>query len=84
MSSIGSYQQQIEGYKAFIPSEFPPKQGLVFSNKLAFKHAEAQHLLGKLDGITQLLPDLDFFLPVFKDKVQHEGLKNPLSSPEKN
>lgn len=65
MIHIGSYQQQLEGYKAFIPSEFPPKEGFVFSNKLALKHAEALHLLGKLDGITQLLPDLDFFLFMF-------------------
>ena len=65
MNIIGQIQKQLEGYDAFIPSVFPPKEGFAFSNKLMLKHAEALHLLGKLDGITELLPDKDFFLFMF-------------------
>jgi Fic family protein len=59
---IGKLVQQREGYKAFIPNKFPPEMGLDFSKKLILKHSTAERLLGKLDGITQLLPDVDFFL----------------------
>ena len=59
---IGNFQQQVQGYKAFIPTSFPPKEGFNFSDKINKKATLAALRLGKLDGITQLLPDLDFFL----------------------
>ncbi len=59
---IGELQQQKEGFKAFIPVPFPPKDGFRFSSVIARKNDSAAHMLGKLDGITQLLPDMDFFL----------------------
>jgi Fic family protein len=62
MMEIGKFIQQKEGYKAFIPNKFPPEKDFKFSRKLILKHSKAERLLGKLDGITQLLPDVDFFL----------------------
>ena len=62
---IGQYVQQREGFKAFIPNDFPPKSNLNLDNKLIAKHTEAVRLLGKLDGITELLPDKDWFLAMF-------------------
>ena len=59
---IGTNKKQAQGYNAFILEKFPPKGGFQFSNKLIQKANSATLLLGKLDGITQLLPDLDFFL----------------------
>ena len=59
---IGRYIQQPNNYKAFIPDEFPPSEQLLTSPKTQQLHARAALLLGKLDGITQLLPDLDFFI----------------------
>lgn len=50
------------GYQAFIPDKFPPKEQIVLSSKTQQLHAGAVLMLGKLDGITQLLPDLDFFI----------------------
>lgn len=49
-------------YKAFIPNLFPPKGGFGFPENLVKQDAQAQHLVSKLDGITQLLPDVDFFI----------------------
>lgn len=49
-------------YKAFIPDKFPPKESIVLNTKTQQLHAKATLMLGKLDGITQLLPDLDFFI----------------------
>lgn len=62
---IGKYQQQLGGYKAFILEPFPPQDGIEFSPQIHSRHAEAMRLLGKLDGITQLLPDKDFFIKMF-------------------
>lgn len=59
---IGTFQQQPAGFKAFIPEPFPPREGFKFSNEMINKATLATLRLGKLDGITQLLPDVDFFL----------------------
>lgn len=65
---IGVYRPQPEGFKAFVLEPFPPKDTLVFSPAIQQKHAEAMRLLGKLDGITALLPDRDYFLEMFVRK----------------
>lgn len=80
---IGRYVQQKEGYKCFTPFAFPPKGGFLLSPRLYKKHEEAIRLVGKLDGITRLLPDKDFFLLMFikKDAAyssQIEGTKATL------
>jgi Fic family protein len=80
---IGRYIQQKEGYKSFTPFDFPPKGGFEISPKLYKKHEEAIRLVGKLDGITRLLPDKDFFISMFvvKDATyssQIEGTKATL------
>lgn len=49
-------------YHAFIPHPFPPRGGFGFPENLIKQDAKAQHLVSKLDGITQLLPDVDFFI----------------------
>lgn len=80
---IGQYIKQKEGFKAFTPFPFPPKEGFEISPKLYKKHEEAIRLVGKLDGITRLLPDKDFFLLMFVKKdaaysSQIEGTKATL------
>lgn len=77
---IGKIIQQPSGYKAFIPNPFPPKALFVSSPQIIKKDAHASLMLGKLDGITQLLPDVDFFnlMYVQKDAAassQIEGTK---------
>jgi len=65
---IGSNIEQKQGFKAFIPFPFPPKEGFNFDPKILKKNNEATRLLGKLDGITKLLPDSDFFLLMYLRK----------------
>lgn len=77
---IGRYVTQKEGFKSFTPFEFPPNGGFPINIKLHKKHEEAIRLVGKLDGITRLLPDRNFFLLMFikKDAAyssQIEGTK---------
>jgi Fic family protein len=80
---IGRLVQQKQGYQAFTPFDFPPKGGFDISPKLYKKHENAIRLVGKLDGITRLLPDKDFFLLMFVKKdaaysSQIEGTKATL------
>lgn len=65
---IGTYREQKEGFKAFIPNPFPPKDGFDLDAKILKKNDQATRLLGKLDGITKLLPDSDFFLLMYLRK----------------
>ncbi len=65
---IGKIIKQKEGFKAFIPNPFPPAEGFNFDSKILKKNDHATRLLGKLDGITKLLPDRDFFLLMYLRK----------------
>src|SRR5659263_98161 len=65
---IGKLVQQLSGYRAFIPDKFPPSEKIILNAKTQQLHARAVLLLGKLDGITQLLPDLDFFILMYIKK----------------
>jgi Fic family protein len=65
---IGKNIKQKEGYSAFIPSPFPPAGIFDLSRSILIKAAEADRLVGKLDGITHTLPDVDFFLSMFVAK----------------
>ena len=65
---IGKLLQQPAGYKSFVPDKFPPEQPIVINTNTQQLHARAALMLGKLDGITQLLPDLDFFILMYITK----------------
>src|SRR6266702_306283 len=80
MGVIGTNRKAAKGFNAFIPSPFPPGEEITISRELSQKHTEAIRLVGKLDGITELLPDKDYFLEMFVRKdasssSQIEGTK---------
>ncbi len=79
---IGELKQQKEGFKAFIPEPFPPKGDFEFDKKLIKKGDEATRLLGKLDGITKLLPDVDFFLSMYlrKDAASSSQIEGTMAT----
>ena len=77
---IGKYIKQIEGYKAFIPEKFPPKNLSFQGERLIQLLSTSSLLLGKLDGLTKLVPDIDFFIYMYIKKEatlssQIEGTK---------
>src|SRR3989338_10711494 len=79
---IGLYKAQINGFKAFIPHPFPPKAGFGFDQNTLKMNNEATRLLGKLDGITKLLPDADFFLLMYlrKDAASSSQIEGTMAT----
>lgn len=65
MRQVGSYEEvQIQSLKAraFIPYPLPPEPGLRWSSALSQRRDEANQALGRLDGITRILPEKRLFL----------------------
>src|SRR6266550_3543088 len=65
---IGKFITQPEGFKAFIPDAFPPATLMHFRPQTQLLAANATLALGKLDGIAQLIPDIDFFIFMYVRK----------------
>ena len=65
---IGTTRAHKKGYDYFSPNPFPPELESLFTEALITKADEAQYLLGKLSGITYLLPDVDFFISAYITK----------------
>jgi len=80
---IGKLVRQPEGFSAFIPAMFPPKKnGFSFSSKILKKVNQATLLLGKLDGIAHLLPDVDFFIFMYirKDAAASSQIEGTMAT----
>jgi len=79
---IGKLVTQPQGFSAFIPHTFPPDDGFTFGPDLLKKDNEATRLLGKLDGITRLLPDADFFLLMYlrKDAASSSQIEGTMAT----
>jgi len=79
---IGALREQKEGFKAFIPHPFPPKTGFEFAPITLKKANDATRLLGKLDGITKLLPDADFFILMYlrKDAASSSQIEGTMAT----
>lgn len=72
-----------ETVRAFVPPPLPPAPPLEFSARLLQKLSEADRAVGRLDGITMLLPDKALFLYMYvrKEAVlssQIEGTQSTL------
>ncbi len=66
----GFYVRQSSGYSAYIPRALPPTPSLELS-LLANSLSTADQSLGRLDGATRNLPDIDLFLAMY---VRQEAL----------
>jgi len=73
-----------DGFSAFMPRPLPPEPPLVVTPELQARLDAANQALGRLDGVTLLLPDPDLFLYSYirKEAVlssQIEGTRSSLS-----
>ena len=65
----GTYIKQLKGeseYKAFIPNKLPFK--IKFDSTLQNLLSKADQALGRLDGISEVLPNVDFFILMYVRK----------------
>lgn len=53
------------GYKAFVPKKLPPKPPIILDAELISLLSVADRKLGRLDGITEILPDPDLFVAMY-------------------
>ena len=71
MNRSGQFVSNLSGslaYKSFKPCDLPPSPEIVIDEILSKKLNEAYHLLGKLDGISKLIPNRDLFISMYVRK----------------
>jgi Fic family protein len=61
----GRYIRQPEGYRAFIPAPLPPAPGIQMDAELVRLLSDADRALGRLDGVTTVLPNPDLFVAMY-------------------
>ncbi|MBC7809006.1 MAG: Fic family protein, partial [Akkermansiaceae bacterium] len=84
---IGTYQRQTisgEPFSAFVPHPLPPVPPIVITEEIYDLTEQANRAVGRLDGLSFLLPDISLFLYFYirKEAVlssQIEGTQSSLS-----
>jgi len=61
----GQFVRQIEGYQAFIPTPLPPQPLPQTDPETLNLLSKADRALGRLDGVTSILPNPDLFVGMF-------------------
>lgn len=64
----GRFILQPSGYKSFIPERLPPQPALEMDAEMIRLLSDADRKLGRLDGITQILPNPDLFVGMYVSK----------------
>lgn len=78
----GQYIQQPAEYKAFVPKSLPPTPPIQLSGEQRVLQSKADRALGRLDGVTQTLPDPDLFVYMYvrKEAVLSSQIEGTQSS----
>lgn len=64
----GVFIVQPSGYKSFKPNKLPPSPGIEYDEELLGILSEADRKLGRLDGVTQILPNPELFVAMYVRK----------------
>ena len=64
----GRIKRNITGYDSFIPNKLPPEPPLQIDDEMQLLLSEADRKLGRLDGITQVLPNPELFVAMYVNK----------------
>jgi Fic family protein len=68
MQRSGVYVKQTTGYRAFIPTLLPPKPAVKIEGELQNLLSRADMALARLDGVAQMLPNVDLFIAMYVKK----------------
>lgn len=64
----GRFVTQLKGYKAFQPHPLPPEPSLAQDEELTYLLGQATHAVGKLSGLSAIIPDPDLFVYLYVRK----------------
>jgi len=64
----GRIVKTLKGYEAFVPNPLPPVPAVEIDQEMYFLLSAADRKLGRLDGITRVLPNPDLFLAMYVQK----------------
>ena len=64
----GYIMKQPTGYDAFIPNELPPNPPIDIDDEMQDLLSQADRKLGRLDGITEILPNPELFVTMYVKK----------------
>ncbi len=64
----GYFMNNSTGYKSFVPKKLPPDPPIQFDFEMQTLLSNADRKLGRLDGITQILPNPELFVAMYVQK----------------
>lgn len=64
----GIFMSHANGYQCFIPKPLPPEPAINIDPEMQELLSTADRKLGRLDGITEILPDPDLFIAMYVKK----------------
>lgn len=64
----GYFMNQPSGFQSFVPKKLPPEPELQFDSEMLKLLSDADRKLGRLDGITQILPNPEMFVAMYVQK----------------
>lgn len=64
----GYFMNTNVGYKSFVPAKLPPDPPIQFDAEMQSLLSQADRKLGRLDGITQILPNPELFVAMYVKK----------------
>lgn len=64
----GTFLSQPSGYKTFKPKPLPPVPAVLYDSELIELLSYADRMLGRLDGVTETLPDPELFVAMYVQK----------------
>jgi Fic family protein len=67
-SRAGSFLTHLNGYKAFHPNPLPPEPPLAQDEELTYLLGKATHAVGRLSGLSAIIPDPDLFVYLYVRK----------------
>ena len=64
----GDYVSQIGSYQAFVPKPLPPNPPVQLDREMILLLSQADMALGRLDGMSTTLPNVDLFVAMYVNK----------------
>ncbi|MDR0885576.1 MAG: Fic family protein [Clostridiales Family XIII bacterium] len=64
----GIFISEPSGYKSYLPKKLPPFPDIIMDSGMIKLMSEADGKLGRLDGITQILPNPELFVAMYVNK----------------